>query len=63
MWESPVVENMVLAYETMSPGDRTNKPAVGHVREGGEVGVLPTGWGDGAAALNPSLWFTVVRVG
>lgn len=34
LWEGPVVESMVFAHEMMSPRDRADKPAVGHVSEG-----------------------------
>lgn len=34
LWEEPIVEHMAIAHETMSPRDRTDKPAVRHVSEG-----------------------------
>ncbi len=54
LWEGPIVANVVFARETMNPRDRADEPAVGHVSEGGEVGLLASGRGNGTAALNPS---------
>ena len=47
----------------MDAGHCADEPAVGHVGEGGEVGVLAAGGGNGATTFDPCFGFALVWVG
>ena len=49
--------------KTVNAGNGADEPAIGHVGEGGKVGVLTARWRDGTTTFNPCLRLALLWVG